>query len=525
MRKYITSLNLIIFIEIIIVILTSIGVFPREAVLFLTGILIFYFIFSSPSDSLMVFIISIPLFVALPITGTFDSMANWRILLSVLFLVWVVKTFSLRSGNILDGIRKFIFSLKKGLKSTLGLGIILFFGIGLMSLFQAQNAAVGVKKLLFLINIFLLFIIIKNIAKSKEIILKIIKAAALASVISLLVGYSQIISVFFVSLYDFWQWWAKNVIPVFYGKSLGELLSVSNTWFSYYPDASPTLRMFGIFPDSHSFALFGILSLPFFIALFIYCKNKKIITYHLSLITLLIILILLSILFTGSRGVWVSIIPVIALAIYFLIKKLDFQRVIAISLFSLFIFLALFPVSSFILSLTGNGGGDKGRIDSDLVFKRARSIVDLEETSNMSRLQIWRKSLNTIAIHPFFGIGAGNIPFALDQDISTAKKGASAHNLYLDITTEMGIFALVVVLFIFFDIFKTSWRVFRKSDDILFKAFAGVFSIYFIWVLGYNFFDVVLLNDKVLLLFMVATGLVYSMASLPTQEQVRNREL
>ena len=60
---------------------------PREAALFLTGLLIFYFIFSPLEDSLWVFIASIPLFVALPVTEGFDTMANWRILLAVLFLV------------------------------------------------------------------------------------------------------------------------------------------------------------------------------------------------------------------------------------------------------------------------------------------------------------------------------------------------------------------------------------------------------------------------------------------------------
>jgi len=70
--------------------LTSIGIFPREAILFMTGLMVFYFIFSRIEDSLILFIISIPLFVALPIAG-YDSMANWRILLTVLFFVWLAQ--------------------------------------------------------------------------------------------------------------------------------------------------------------------------------------------------------------------------------------------------------------------------------------------------------------------------------------------------------------------------------------------------------------------------------------------------
>ena len=78
------------------------NVLPVEASLFLTGLLIFYFIFSPIEDSLWVFIASIPLFVALPITENFDSMANWRILLAIMFLVLVF-----RSGPSITSIKNF----------------------------------------------------------------------------------------------------------------------------------------------------------------------------------------------------------------------------------------------------------------------------------------------------------------------------------------------------------------------------------------------------------------------------------
>ena len=40
---------------------------------------------------MILFILSIPLFVALPISDNFDTMANWRILLVILFLIWFFK--------------------------------------------------------------------------------------------------------------------------------------------------------------------------------------------------------------------------------------------------------------------------------------------------------------------------------------------------------------------------------------------------------------------------------------------------
>ena len=77
--------NIVILLtELTVIFLMVFGIIPREASLFLTGLLIFYFIFAPLKDSLWVFIASIPLFVALPITENFDYMSNWRILLSSL---------------------------------------------------------------------------------------------------------------------------------------------------------------------------------------------------------------------------------------------------------------------------------------------------------------------------------------------------------------------------------------------------------------------------------------------------------
>src|SRR3989339_588940 len=82
-----TKKNLVVLsTEILVLLLIVFGLAPREAGLFLTGLLIFYFIFSPIEDSLWVFVASLPLFIALPISETFDTLTNWRILLIVLFL-------------------------------------------------------------------------------------------------------------------------------------------------------------------------------------------------------------------------------------------------------------------------------------------------------------------------------------------------------------------------------------------------------------------------------------------------------
>jgi hypothetical protein len=464
----------VLALEILAVVLASVGILEREAVLIMTGLLVFYFIFSKVEDSLILFIISIPLFIALPVSDSFDTMANWRILLAVLFLCLLFK----------QGL-----SVVKFKQYPMEYLVVVFLIIAFLSLFVAFDVVVGIKKILFLVNIFLLYIIVRNVVQNKEMTLKIVKAGAIAGIISLVVGYSQLIYVFLTSLYNFWQWWARNVISVFYGIDLSKLLAKSNTWFSYYEEALPTLRMFSIFPDSHSFALFTIIGLIFFTYLLIKTSDK--------IFWIPIALSFLALLFSGSRGVWLSAALPFLIIIFLLFSKKIRENVglpkshIKMFIGMLIVFALAFPVSSLIMSQSQGGE------DGTLAFKRARTLADLEELSIKSRIEIWQKSFKSILKRPLLGVGIGNYPVVLGEDISAAKRGASAHNLYLDITSEMGFLGLVVLLLIFFFILKKSIK-------------QPMFAFFLLWILIYGLFDVVLLNDKVLLLFMVALGVLYS---------------
>ncbi len=470
--------------EVLTVLFTSIGFLPREAVLVLTGILILYFVFAKIEDSLVLFIVSIPLFVALPIPG-YDSMANWRILLSVLFLVWLARKISFKTkfDKIKTGIKAILW-LKRIRKFKLLIWVLLFLFVGILSLIVAEDKLAGVKKLLFLINIFLIFPIVRDVCKKHS--SKIIKAGAGAAVISLIVGYSQLISTFLVSLHNFWKWWADKVISVFYGQNLAQLLEKSNTWFSYYPDSPPTLRMFSVFPDSHSFALFVIIGLIFLILLFL---NRSQIPRSVNII--LIILTFLGLAFCGSRGIWVgAAVPFASIIILTIFKKIKPQYT-RLFIGCLLIFIMSFPISSLILSASQNVG------DGSLTFKRAKSVTDLEEVSVKSRLEIWKASFRSIIKRPVLGVGIGNYPVVLSQETSASKRGSSAHNLYLDIASELGLLGMIVLLFVF-------WKIFKKSLS------NPIFGFFIIWIFVYSLFDVVLLNDKVLLFFTIAIALLYS---------------
>lgn len=518
---------IILLIEIGVIFLMVFGVLPREASLFLTGLLSFYFIFCPLKDALWVFIASIPLFVALPISQNFDSMANWRILLSILFVVMFFK-----SGGSFQWLKAKIsrFKPRKHLsRYPLESLAIIFLIISALSIFAAENPWVGIKKLLFLSNIFLLFIIIKILtAQKKEIIYEIIESINVAVGIFLAVGFAQLIVVFYTPLHTFWQFWAKQVIPVFYGKDLSNLLSESNTWFSYYNYQPPALRMFSVFPDSHSFAFLCILAVPFFLTLiFLRPKESR---GEMSLYYFLLIVCFLAIIFSGSRGTWLSALLAMVAFFFFILLFLSptirswttffipktikkWTKQMQLILGSLIIFFLLFPISSGIILLSQTAQVGFLDIDKISLFERAKSITDLSELSAKSRLQIWQRTADSIIAHPIAGIGLGNFPLIIQEDVSAAKRGASAHNLYLDFAAEIGIFGFLILLTIFGLIFKKAWFIFtekQRAANSYLRAWSGFFILALVWILGYSLFDVVLLNDKVFLFFMAALGLLYS---------------
>lgn len=534
--------TVVLLTEFIFVFLMIFGIFPLEAGLFLAAILIFYFIFSPTEDSVWVFVASLPLFTILAWQD--KTVTSWRVLLTIIFFVWLFQKIKAyyKENSPQFGPYNFFKSHFSKLKSFfsepfIGLSLV-FLIIGFLSLINANHLFFGIKKLLFLINTFFLFVLIRSlIIKNRKFLLKIIQTVRISVIFILGIGFIQLFFVFLAPLHTFWKFWASKIIPVFYGEALGSLLSTSNTWFSYYASQPPTLRMFSVFPDSHSFALFCVLSLPFFLTP-IFLRPAKPKKTRVLLYSILII-ILLAIIFSGSRGIWVSalgslIIFLALILIYFspTIKsktgfflpsdKNKWWHQIKLIIGSLMIFFLLFPISSGIFFLSQKAQTDGSFEPSGGVFERAKSITDTEEISAKSRLQIWRRTIDSILEKPVLGVGVGNYPVVLKEKIEKAEEGSSAHNLYLDIFSEVGIFGFLVFIIIFLIIFKDAWNLFLKGKKNFYKVWSGFFVFALIWLLSYSLFDVVLLNDKVLLFFMLNLGILYAIKYQNSLSQIKD---
>ncbi len=90
----------------------------------------------------------------------------------------------------------------------------------------------------------------------------------------------------------------------------------------------------------------------------------------------------------------------------------------------------------------------------DYYLERMESIVEYqEESSAVSRLELWNAGLMMWAAHPFWGIGPANFPLLSPQYVewrsARSHQGLQAHNMYIEILAEVGVQGLIVYLLFF----------------------------------------------------------------------------
>ncbi len=197
------------------------------------------------------------------------------------------------------------------------------------------------------------------------------------------------------------------------------------------------------FIDSiHPNVLAGVLSLliPFTISWLLFLWREIRILTRIAL-SICLFVIVATIILTQSRGAWIAL-----FGSTLLLVMLRWRRGWIASLAII--------VSGIIFA------GVKG-ITPVVEFISTNLISDGVET----RLEIWSRALSIISDYPLTGIGMGSFQNTMDAlyplDILAKGRISHAHNLFLQISVDLGIPGLLAFLAIFSVIVILAWRIYR----------------------------------------------------------------
>ncbi len=547
---------LLVLWQLISVLLMALGVWPQSIAWLSFGLLSVVILFVRPFDALLLFIVSVPFYVVLP-NPYFDSLSMWRPLVIILFVSWVLRMYVAQNKYLTK-----VFWVRKRMELSQSGAIpllleridsrfmwwdkyaALFVLFAIISIIFARFPQESIKQIIFLVNAYLLYIVVINAITNKEQVKKLIHYLAASTGIIVALGFVQLVATFFASQYYFWQYWAIMVSSVYYGTGLADILAYSNSWFSY-TGSTPSLRMFSIMPDSHSFGMVAVLLITFLIPLtYIYFKPGKswrdpkvLITSKNYFLWNAIRLSGLAIIFSGTRGLWVGMLAPLFISGFFYLKNIArpvFKKAI-LAYVLVILFFVLSPFINQAFNFVRQAGSEEKFLD------RAASIYDLRESSNVGRLIIWKESLVYAVNHPL-GVGYGNFIVSLVSDIpegasfeeagkgknlryNLPQKFVTAHSLYLNILVELGIVGLIAFGLFCFEFLRRAWKFIKysRNDVLVYNAFVVMFTLTFLWFLAYGVFDVTIFNDKVLLY--VFSALALSGIIMRRYETLRQEEI
>jgi hypothetical protein len=497
-----------------------IGVIPRSGALVAVALIGLWMLLRPLEDGLHFFVRSIPLFIALPITASFDNLTMWRPLSLILMIRYFMEPDTLDS--LMEHTRRAIRAPIAFCRAhPVAAQLLALLAIGALSLLGAQYPLIGIKRIIYFTNLSIVPLIIWARLSSKHLSAEqLVRSIAIPTMIVVVVGFLQLISTYLIDVYQFMRLWGEQIQMRQFGMQWSQIaVEVGNTWLAYYGNQL-SLRVFSLFPDSHSFPTFILLGMPALLAVATApivriassVPLKRLVRTYASLSIVWVPLAFLAAILSGTRGIWAAsvgvavLIPLLAWVMRMRGVDIARRRIFAYGGMYALMFFLLFSVAwpIFISPQFLVGKGDLG-----MFANRIRSVIDFGETSNALRLLIWKSSLTSIVHHPLLGVGIGNFPVVLNQNISLARAGSTAHNLYLHVAAEMGIAAALLAVSILCNAWLAAWRWFEGARETS-RMYAASLLLYLPWVYAYVMTDPILFDERVFLLFATTLALVWS---------------
>lgn len=185
-------------------------------------------------------------------------------------------------------------------------------------------------------------------------------------------------------------------------------------------------------------ASYLILVIPIVFSLLLYVPKRG----EKILLTFSLVVMAICLIFTGSRAGWLALVG--AMSFLVLIEK---KRRVAIGLTLVIIVVASILIPS--------------------VSARLSTIFDLNFSTNKERIYGAKSTLQMIRDHPLTGTGINTFYYVYPQyqlPEATLHLG-HAHNVFLQIGAEMGLFGLIIFLWLLIRVFKIGWETLRRTRN------------------------------------------------------------
>ena len=417
---------------------------------------------------LIVILAYLPFQIALNPTENID-LASVRIIILAFFCIWLIQGF-----------------IKKKYRLDVNLGTICILGFlltAILSVVFSDNRLWGIRKFLFFGSIFPLFFIAQNLIDSWPKAKKIISVMVIGAGVISLIGFGQYMLQFFWSFDQIYVFWGKHIMPLFLGNNLSSMILQYPSWMVEIGNGNNMLRAFSIYADPHMLAFYLGMILPFSIALYFNVK-KSLKKPVLAVVCLMYLVLLL----TFTRGAYMAVIGSFVVLAWLLWKNFQAKLAAILLLLSLMIFI----------------------IPNTPISYRFYSIFNMAEESNLGRIDMWQKASKLGQKNIMTGVGLGNYSVEIKPELGY-RNPTTAHNLYLDIFSEMGIFALMLWVVL---IFKTLWLSYKKMTILdksnntrwLYFGIAGSLIYYAL----HSIFETAIYQPVILAVLMIIVALAYA---------------
>ena len=394
------------------------------------------------------------------------------------------KTTVLSESTFSKRIRKFfesLFNIVRPVPNLLNVPIGIFTLICALSIFQSNYVKVSIEAFFFkLLQWTYLYFVFLECMKTKK-HLKIFV-------------FFLLLSFFLVSL--------SGVVQYFSGKD----------FIFGHPSAGQ--RASSTFRHPNDFGAYLVLMIPIALSFILYFRDSKgqkmnFLIFRIALVILLLIS-LLSLGFTYSRGAWIGF--TLAIIVLGLTRKKILVLCIAISLIFLSIFSPLLLETRQTKFLSYNKSEalipSQGLTESEAEKRFDFFWLFLRRLNPSGRSESWREASRIISDHPFLGTGINTY----SQEVRNYKIvwGNYAHNCYLQMAAEIGLFGLCAFLWVIFRLFKFAWTDLRRRTEthsfefsLFIGSLAGLSGFLLHSFVDTNFYSVQLGNFMWLMMGMI----------------------